>query len=1856
MNKKMALVLSALMATNTLGVYPTSIMASEANQGVVDVVTSEDLEEKVLETEEVVQTTTASAIVIQNLPTKTEYKLGEDLDLTGGAIAVTHEDDTTKVVALTDTLVNVSGYNKEQVGVQNLEVKYEELSTNFVVEVVEEPKVLVEPILSKDKWTECEDGKWRKITEQPGLDFESMPLGEYIGEKIPDKFYDGNTAGNFEIIEIETDNYGLMFTPSRSGPNNIQYKSNVNDEYSYELKFKYNVKGNFNTEVKSIRNGSDISGKSLDSEGVVINPKNPIYPSVGEGNFTGMLVIDKPTGGNIELKLWKAGNAQILIDKMEMVAVSPKNPDKEEVSEKKQLIRDNDILTQKGTFEEWNEEKIPDFDKATAGFSKQGTVDVVDEHKYVGTHSAKITTGSQLIIQANELSPNTEYSMFFVAEPNGGNVEFRMSGFKDNDRYEYDNGDYNGGNWQNSELGKSNMLNWVENLKINKKGWNTFRYDFTTGNNTQNSVRASLKAVGADAYVDEIYLVEKSKIEQVSHPLPTNDQLSKGHRILIDEGMQFQSWISSSEGGWVKTPTLEMIQDMGLTAAQYNDGTNFNASLHKVADEKGVSLKWATAFGPKGSHISNEYQDSGNSPTEEEWKDGFLTENNGINYLDDLISMCIGDEENYSDTLTQNLKSWFEVIREHYPNVMVHHNEVGNSVQDNLRQISTFNKDMLRKYVRTAKPDLITYDMYYFRERRVGQTVGGTVIPFYDDLNRYRIVASEGYDGTGEQPIPFGQYHYSWRTGPGAATALKRGDGWYEMTESQINLYAFATWAFGGKWMSNFRWMHDNPQYLFTDYRPNEDGVYEQYYIYDQFKEMIRQSLNLGPHLTRLQVQKDVAIIPGEHLTKEGEKVSNNKPNDNVYWDTIKDNKTNKDVFISGIQVDNLGDQNNGLNGDIFISYFNSLNGLTEKDKEVFTSKNPRYFMLLNGLTSGDGLPTEMQQGSAYETRQEVKVQFELPDSSYATKLRKVSRVDGGDTEEEKGKVVSVPLEHILGNTYEMSIVIGGGYADLFYWELGEKNEDTITKEANEQGKEGLVEGQKKYINEIEKRDLEGRTITIGHITGTNDVAPEANMAKNINTPAEKDLYDGNVINLETYATSGGNIGAIGMRYFPQDIWEFRIDRIQKDNDVKLELKEYDWTQEELINNIEQVKAGQEVDGMPDIIVVPDNWLWDVEGLLTHQAVLPTQDFAVIDLEERKWNDAYTEMTTKDGKTYGAFIDPSTNPTGIFVNKTLLGNVGASSLGEQGIYELQKQGKWTFEELEKIIDNAINNDINSKGVKLFADNEQLIRQILVSAGVNTNPYEFDADTPEYKEAMELYSKLKNSDLLLEGTLEEHMKAFSEKKLMFMVAPYEDVAQHLSGAYWYYEDNTIRKYTDNFLGKWGEQTYTQPKDGEPWSVKVKQRPAGKYEMKITDWNFMLFPKATQEDEYRAILNNVSYPVMLASADKPEDVAFIWNQVAEEYKGIDITAMSRGGVERPDGRTWEPSSGDNARDYHALKTVELRAGHGDNLKASGVWDTVLYDLIQTTPHDYEAINKAVADYVGETDTEVPQEVDKAKLSELIEVAKTKKETQYTVQSWKVFSEALKHAEAINTNEITTQGEVNKALNQLKQAMESLVLVSDSSGGSGNKPSKPDEIKKEEVVNPKEKLLEHLPAGDATVLEDIDSHWAKEAITQVVSIGIMVGDGESFRPNDSLTRAEMATMLQRIINSKSTKSDKEIKDVIANEWYADAMYNMNTLGIMTGYADGTFAPKANISRQEMMVIVARLARYYGVDTKVVNQEEVLSSYTDQTDIATWAKEDIAWCVAQGIITGNDNALEVQREVTRAEIATILARMINK
>jgi hypothetical protein len=225
------------------------------------------------------------------------------------------------------------------------------------------------------------------------------------------------------------------------------------------------------------------------------------------------------------------------------------------------------------------------------------------------------------------------------------------------------------------------------------------------------------------------------------------------------------------------------------------------------------------------------------------------------------------------------------------------------------------------------------------------------------------------------------------------------------VTESQINLYYNCAWTYGAKWVSLFTW-NDGVFNLLTDPTTGERTP-----GFDHFQAANRQSMNLSYALSRL-VSTDVRIIPGEYTSSWSGVRENTMPSGTLRWDSAADG------YINSISATNLGTENSGRRGDLVIGYFEPI---LDNFADINLSADNDYFMICNGLTSGDyQLPAD-QHGSAYETRQRINVQLDVASGSV---LKRVSR----DT----GAIEDVQLTLISGNTYEFDVDLGGGLADLF--------------------------------------------------------------------------------------------------------------------------------------------------------------------------------------------------------------------------------------------------------------------------------------------------------------------------------------------------------------------------------------------------------------------------------------------------------------------------------------------------------------------------------------------------------------------------------------------------------------------------------------------------------------------------------------------------------------------------------------------------------------------------------------------------------------------------------------------------------
>ena len=179
-------------------------------------------------------------------------------------------------------------------------------------------------------------------------------------------------------------------------------------------------------------------------------------------------------------------------------------------------------------------------------------------------------------------------------------------------------------------------------------------------------------------------------------------------------------------------------------------------------------------------------------------------------------------------------------------------------------------------------------------------------------------------------------------------------------------------------------------------------------------------------------------------------------------------------------------------------------------------------------------------------------------------------------------------------------------------------------------------------------------------------------------------------------------------------------------------------------------------------------------------------------------------------------------------------------------------------------------------------------------------------------------------------------------------------------------------------------------------------------------------------------------------------------------------------------------------------------------------------------------------------------------------------------------------------------------------------------------------------------HHPRPKPTVeIEDDDALGLNTTDHFAYIVGY--GNGE-VRPQNNITRAEVATIFFRLLtddvrDENLTKTNR-YSDVAATSWYNTAVSTLSSMGIITGYPDGTFRPNAAITRAEFAAIAARF------DT---NGDKTAAKFSD---IAThWAKDEISIAYNNGWINGYpDGTFGPQRDITRAETMTLVNRVLNR
>lgn len=181
--------------------------------------------------------------------------------------------------------------------------------------------------------------------------------------------------------------------------------------------------------------------------------------------------------------------------------------------------------------------------------------------------------------------------------------------------------------------------------------------------------------------------------------------------------------------------------------------------------------------------------------------------------------------------------------------------------------------------------------------------------------------------------------------------------------------------------------------------------------------------------------------------------------------------------------------------------------------------------------------------------------------------------------------------------------------------------------------------------------------------------------------------------------------------------------------------------------------------------------------------------------------------------------------------------------------------------------------------------------------------------------------------------------------------------------------------------------------------------------------------------------------------------------------------------------------------------------------------------------------------------------------------------------------------------------------------------------------------------------IHCGKKDNMDDVqDSDWFAQSVYYTLKNGLMYGVSDTrFAPNEPMTRAMLVTVLWRYEDSPEAKPSS-FTDLTDN-WYKVAVAWAAQNGIVNGVGNNKFDPNGNITREQMAAILYRYAQKKEIDA---TKRDDLKSFPDAGSVSAYAKDAIAWTVAEGIINGNGGRLDPLGNATRAQVATILMRFI--
>ncbi len=187
------------------------------------------------------------------------------------------------------------------------------------------------------------------------------------------------------------------------------------------------------------------------------------------------------------------------------------------------------------------------------------------------------------------------------------------------------------------------------------------------------------------------------------------------------------------------------------------------------------------------------------------------------------------------------------------------------------------------------------------------------------------------------------------------------------------------------------------------------------------------------------------------------------------------------------------------------------------------------------------------------------------------------------------------------------------------------------------------------------------------------------------------------------------------------------------------------------------------------------------------------------------------------------------------------------------------------------------------------------------------------------------------------------------------------------------------------------------------------------------------------------------------------------------------------------------------------------------------------------------------------------------------------------------------------------------------------------------------------------ESIPAlkKEMTFTDVKAEHWYYNAVEYCFMEGIISGVGDNkFAPQTELSRAMLVRILWNMEDCPKPTGDY-FTDIGTDRWYTDAVNWAAENGIVAGMDSEHFCPEDSITREQLAAIMQRYSAYLGNDTSA---RADLYGYDDSDKISSWAYESMQWAVSTGLISGrSETILAPKGTATRAETAQIIYKQMN-